>query len=357
MKILTVLGARPQFVKSGNISREIEKHNNIQEIIVHTGQHYDQNMNDIFFNEMKLTKPNYFLNIKAKNHGEMTAQMMEKLEPIIMNEQPDWVLVYGDTNSTLAGALVASKLNIKLVHIEAGLRSYNMNMPEEINRILTDRISNILCCPTQNAVKNLQKEGFDKFNCQIINSGDVMFDGIQFYKQFMKKPNIKLDKKFLLCTIHRAENTNENENLINIFKALNEIAQDVQIILPLHPRTKNIISKLNIKNHNINIIEPVGYFEMLWLLENSNMVITDSGGLQKEAYFFQKYCIILREETEWIELVDGGYNIIAGANNDKIIETYKLFKKKNLSKDIFNSSYFYGDGKASKKIINTLILN
>ena len=351
MKILTILGARPQFIKAGTVSREIAKHNDIDEVIVHTGQHYDTNMSDIFFEEMQIPKPNYFLGIGGKTHGAMTGQMMEKIEEVALREKPDWVLVYGDTNSTLAGALVATKLHIKLAHIEAGLRSFNMKMPEEINRILTDRVSSILFCPTKTAVDNLKNEGFDRFDCKVVHSGDVMYDGALFYKKLAKKPPYKINDNFILCTIHRAENTDNENRLKSIFEALNEIGEEREIVLPLHPRTKKIVQALNIDTQNLTIIEPVGYLEMVWLIDNCALVMTDSGGLQKEAYFFQKPCITLRDETEWVELVEHGFNILVGADREKIMETYKnhtsLFT-------LHSSLNLYGNGDASKIIIEEL---
>ena len=209
IKILTILGARPQFIKAGSVSREIAKYKEIEEVIVHTGQHYDANMSDIFFDEMQIAKPNYFLGTGGKSHGAMTGQMIEKIEEVALSEKPDWIMVYGDTNSTLAGAIVASKLHIKLAHIEAGLRSFNMKMPEEVNRILTDRVSNILFCPTNKAIENLKNEGYENFDCKIVESGDVMQDGAIFYKNLAVKPNIEIKKDFILCTIHRAENTDD----------------------------------------------------------------------------------------------------------------------------------------------------
>jgi len=352
MKILTVVGARPQFIKAGNFSREIENYKNIQEIIVHTGQHYDSNMSDIFFNEMKIKRPDYFLNIERKSHGEMTGDMIKEIEKVTLQEKPDVILVYGDTNSTLAGALVGAKLHIPIAHIEAGLRSFNMNMPEEVNRILTDRISSWLFCPTNRAVENLKQEGFDNFECKIVKSGDIMYDGALFYKKYAKKPkNIDIKDNFILCTIHRAENTDNPKRLIEIFKALEDIAKKREIILPLHPRSKKIIESLKLNIHNLAIIEPVGYLEMIWLIENSKLIITDSGGLQKEAFFFKKPCITLRDETEWIELVDNGFNILVGANREKILETYKKGFKKNLD---FNIN-LYGRGNSSRKIIKELL--
>lgn len=323
MKILTILGARPQFIKAGSVSREIAKYKNIEEIIVHTGQHYDANMSDIFFDEMKISKPNYFLGIGGKSHGAMTGQMIEKIEEVALKENPDWIMVYGDTNSTLAGAIVASKLHVKLAHIEAGLRSFNMKMPEEVNRILTDRVSNILFCPTTSAVENLQKEGYDNFDCSVIQSGDVMQDGAIFYKKLALKPVFTMKEDYILCTIHRAENTDDEIRLRNIFEALNEIGKEKQIVLPLHPRTKKIVSSLQLNIENLTIMEPVGYLEMVWLIDNCSLVMTDSGGLQKEAYFFKKNCITLRDETEWVELVNKGFNVLVGADKEKILEAYQ----------------------------------
>ncbi len=350
MKILTILGARPQFIKAGSVSREIAKHKDIEEVIVHTGQHYDANMSDIFFDEMKIPKPDYFLGIGGKSHGAMTGQMIEKIEEVCLKEKPDWVMVYGDTNSTLAGAIVASKLHIKLAHIEAGLRSFNMKMPEEVNRILTDRVSQILFCPTDTAVQNLKNEGFTAFDSKIIQSGDVMQDGAMFYKSLAIKPQCKLSEDYLLCTIHRAENTDDEQRIQSIFKALNRIAKEKQIILPLHPRTKKILDNLAIDTKNLTIIDPVGYLEMVWLIDHCSLVMTDSGGLQKEAYFFEKQCITLRDETEWVELVSNGFNTLVGAEYEKIIAAFRdaqAFHHKELN--------LYGGGKASEKIIKELL--
>ncbi|MFC4891882.1 non-hydrolyzing UDP-N-acetylglucosamine 2-epimerase [Pseudofrancisella aestuarii] len=354
LKILTILGARPQFIKAGSVSRKIAEYNNIKEIIVHTGQHYDANMSDIFFDEMKIPKPDYFLGVSGKSHGAMTGQMIEKIEEIALKEKPDWIIVYGDTNSTLAGAIVAGKLHIKLAHIEAGLRSFNMQMPEEINRILTDRVSDLLFCPTNIAIQNLKNEGYNNFNCKVINSGDVMQDGIIFYKKLANKPsNFYIQEEFILCTIHRAENTDNINRLREILSGLNEIAKETQIILPLHPRTKNILEKNDVldSHSNLTIINPVGYLEMIWLINNSQLVMTDSGGLQKEAYFFAKPCITLRDETEWVELVNLGVNILVGANKTSILEAYVDLDKTKF--DFSNS--LYGDGNASKIIIENIL--
>jgi UDP-GlcNAc3NAcA epimerase len=351
MKIVTILGARPQFIKAGTVSREIAKHDNIDEIIVHTGQHYDANMSDIFFEEMQIPKPNYNLNINGLGHGAMTGQMLEKIEEVLEKEKPDWVMVYGDTNSTLAGALAASKLHIKVAHIEAGLRSFNMKMPEEINRILTDRISTILFCPTQSAIDNLNNEGYDNLNIEVVKNGDVMQDGAIFYQELAVNPKVELAEEYVLSTIHRAENTDDLERLKSIISALNEIAKEVQIVLPLHPRTNAILKNNNIET-NFTIINPVGYLEMVYLIKNSKLIMTDSGGLQKEAFFFEKPCITLRDETEWVELIENGFNILVGANKEKILESYKNYAS------LFNQNYsldLYGGGKASSIIIQELL--
>jgi UDP-GlcNAc3NAcA epimerase len=352
MKILTILGARPQFIKAGSVSREIAKYKEIEEIIVHTGQHYDANMSDIFFEEMQIPKPNYFLGIGGKSHGAMTGQMIEKIEEVAIKEKPDWIMVYGDTNSTLAGAIVANKLHIKLAHIEAGLRSFNMKMPEEVNRILTDRVSNILFCPTDTAIQNLKNEGYENFDCKIVKSGDVMQDGAIFYKNLAVKPKCQTKNDFILCTIHRAENTDNEIRLKSIFEALEKVAKEKQVILPLHPRTKKILENLKLNIQNLTIIEPVGYLEMVWLIDNCSFVMTDSGGLQKEAYFFEKQCITLRDETEWVELVECGANILVGANKEKILEIFKNNSKFNQQNSKLN---LYGSGKASENIIQGLL--
>ena len=359
MKILTIIGARPQFIKAGSFSREVLKYNDLTEVILHTGQHYDSNMSDVFFEEMKIPKPDYYLGIGGKSHGAMTGQMIEKIEEVALIEDPDWVVVYGDTNSTLAGAIVASKLHIKLAHIEAGLRSFNMKMPEEVNRILTDRVSNILFCPTDTAITNLKNEGFNKFNSKVVKSGDIMLDGAMFYRKYAKKPTVQFKKEFTLCTIHRAENTDDETRLKNIFTALNEIADDNQLILPLHPRTKQKIEEFDIDIEKLTIIEPVGYLEMIWMLDNCALVLTDSGGLQKEAFFFSKPCLILRNETEWKELVDFGFNVLVGADGNKIIENYKSLISNNYkfpNEDFqVRKGNLFGSGNASEMIIKELL--
>jgi len=356
MKLLTIIGARPQFVKAAALSREIKKYPQLQEIIVHTGQHFDANMSDIFFEEMEIPKPHYHLNINGLSHGAMTGQMLEKLEEVMVKEKPDVVLVYGDTNSTIAGALAAKKLHIKVAHVEAGLRSFNMQMPEEINRILTDRISDWLFCPTDAAIENLKQEGFEHINCKVIKTGDVMEDASLFYAQkAAEKSNIihqlKLtEQSFILATIHRAENTDNINNLTHIIQALNELNQTNPVIVPLHPRTKKLIDQHQL-NPTFTIVEPLGYFDMIMLLKHCALVVTDSGGLQKEAFFFGKFCITTREQTEWVELVEHGYNFIAGTNPEKII----LLAKEKLTATYPTRLNLYGNGQACKNICEALV--
>lgn len=352
MKIITIIGARPQFIKAAAVSREFAKHQSIQEIIVHTGQHFDSNMSDIFFEEMQIPRPKYHLHIHSLSHGAMTGQMMEKIENILLEEQPDWVMVYGDTNTTLAGALAAKKLHIRVAHVEAGLRSFNMKMPEEVNRILTDRISDLLFCPTNKAIENLQNEGFENFDTQIIKNGDVMQDTALFYAPMTKKPDMLLPESFILATIHRAENTDNPENLSQIFYAFEEISKQTPVIIPLHPRTRALLSKHNITpGQGIILTEPQGYLQMVYLLQHCSLVMTDSGGLQKEAFFFEKKCLTLRNETEWVELVENGLNLLCGINTKEILNAY--IKAHSLSPDF--SIDLYGKGKASEIIAQSLI--
>lgn len=351
MNIITIVGARPQFVKAAVVSREIGKHADIHETIIHTGQHFDPNMSDLFFEEMRIPAPGYNLNINSLSHGAMTGKMLEEIEKVLLDKKTDWVLVYGDTNSTLAGALAAKKLHIKVAHVEAGLRSFNMEMPEEINRILTDRISDILFCPTETAIRNLQNEGFGHFPSRIVLSGDVMLDAALFYRQYSRPPQLELNRDFVLATLHRAENTDRPQNLLEIIRALETISREQDVILPLHPRTRAKLEALNydMRHSSIRFIEPVGYLEMIYLLDKCSLVMTDSGGLQKEAFFFRKYCITLRNETEWTELVDHGYNALAGNSYDKIMQAYREQPHPDFS------TLLYGDGHAAKVIVDTLI--
>jgi UDP-GlcNAc3NAcA epimerase len=354
-KIITIIGARPQFIKASVLSRLILKDDQLQEIIIHTGQHFDKNMSDVFFDEMEIPKPKYNLKIQSKFHGDMTGLMMSEIEKIVLKESPDCILVFGDTNSTLAGAIVSSKLRIKLVHVEAGLRSYNNNMPEEINRILTDRVSDILFCPSENAILNLKKEGFDHFReKKIINTGDIMFDASIFYSKEDIGSTKNFDEEFILCTIHRAENVDNDKNLLTILESINEIGKKIKIIFPIHPRTSSKLEVINInykkKYLNIDFIDPLGYIDMISHIKNCKYVVTDSGGLQKEAFFMKKMCLTLRNQTEWVELVEGGYNYLCEIDSDKILEANS--KIITISKS-FDENY-YGNGNTGNLIINEL---
>lgn len=351
MKILTIVGARPQFIKAAVVSRAIKRESCLYEVIVHTGQHYDKNMSDVFFDELDIPKPNYNLGIGGGSHGAMTGRQLEAIEDVLLQEKPEWVLVYGDTNSTLAGALAAAKLNIKVAHVEAGLRSFNRRMPEEINRVLTDHASSLLLAPTEAALKNLKEEGIASDRVRLV--GDVMYDASLYYRLRATKPKAlkeegTLSGSFILATVHRAENTDSPEKLRNIILGL-ERATD-QVILPLHPRTRARLDEFNISiPQNIKIIDPVGYLDMIWLEENCRIVATDSGGVQKEAYYFRKPCVTLREETEWIELVDAGWNILAGSNPSEIERAIRS----RIVKDDY--AYFYGNGSAGEKVVRALL--
>ncbi len=349
MKVITVIGARPQFIKAATVSRKFKEFHNCNEIIIHTGQHYDKNINDIFFEELSIPAPKYNLNVGSASHGIQTAQIIEKTENILLDESPDCVLVYGDTNTTIAAALASVKLNIPVAHIEAGLRSFNRQMPEEINRIVTDSISDILFAPTQNAMKILSNEG--KIDNSIF-SGDVMYDSVKFYYNKLianSKPSIIKDiEDYYLCTIHRAENTDDRNKLDQILLAFKEIKNN--IILPMHPRTKNKIKEYNLTiPDNVILTDPLGYEELLTLLIYSNKMITDSGGIQKEAYFLSKPCVTLRNETEWIETLDNEWNILCGTNPEKIINAI------NKTPGIQNNLNEFGDGDAASKIIHSLL--
>jgi UDP-N-acetylglucosamine 2-epimerase len=355
MKVLTIIGARPQFIKAAALSRYLKNLPNIKEIILHTGQHYDNNMNDNFFFELNIPKPDYNLGVGSDTHARQTAKMMIDIEDIALREWPDFILIYGDTNSTIAGAIVGAKLHIPVVHVEAGLRSYDREMPEEINRVVSDVISAILFCPTQTAVNNLKREGITK---GVYNVGDIMLETYLYYKDKAQKTSTILNglnlkpKEYILCTIHRASNTDNTENLKNIFIGLTDSKET--IILPLHPRTKKKINQNeSFKKYigsNIRIIDPVGYFDMICLEINAKKIVTDSGGVQKEAYFNKIPCITLRENTEWVETIKEGVNKLVGVDPEKIKENINDFypPDQNYSKQLF------GDGKTSAKIIERL---
>lgn len=355
MKILTIIGARPQFVKAAVVSKAIAQSGGITEIIVHTGQHFDENMSNVFFAEMGIPRPAYKLNCANNLHGAMIAQMIIEIEKIILARKPDFVLVYGDTNSTLAGAVTAAKLQVPIIHIEAGLRSFNRTMPEEINRILTDRVSEYLFCPTQQAVENLAQETIIR---NVFHVGDVMYDAVLAYNGIAEKTSTVLEKlqlqpqKYYLATVHRAENTDTKEHLEQIFSAFSCIATaDCPVILPLHPRTKKCVEQFELhKNISglVKIIPPVGYFDMLVLEKNAKIILTDSGGMQKEAYFHRVPCITLRNETEWTETVTFGWNQLTGAHCERIVQAVL---KKTLPTQEFDC---YGTGNAAKKIVEIL---
>jgi UDP-GlcNAc3NAcA epimerase len=348
MKIATVVGARPQFIKAATISRVIKNRKNIKEIIIHTGQHYDTNMSDVFFKELDIPMPEINLGVGSGTHGMQTARMLEGIENVLISEKPDWVLVYGDTNSTVAAALAAAKLNIPIAHVEAGLRSFNRTMPEEINRIATDHISSCLFAPTQNAMNLLAKEGLSDIS---VFSGDVMYDSILHYREVALKKcalnDIMADLepgKYFLATVHRQENTDVLNNLQSIFLAFSDL--DMPVIVPLHPRTHKFMDNVPFRS-NVKIMEPVGYLQMITLLDNCYKVLTDSGGLQKEAFFLKKPCITLREETEWIETLEDNWNFIVGTDVTKILEKVNV-SHFGAQKD------FFGDGKAAEKIVDRL---
>lgn len=350
-KIVTILGARPQFIKAAALSVVLKE--SFDEVLVHTGQHYDSNMSDVFFEELNIPKPDYYLNIGSGSHGAMTGEMLIEIEKVLEIEKPDFVLVYGDTNSTLAGALAASKMLIPLIHVEAGLRSFNKAMPEEQNRILTDHLSSFLFAPTETAVENLRKEGITK-GVHLV--GDVMYDGILHFSGLAKEKSSILEtlnlreKAFILCTIHRAENTNNVNRLKAIFEALNESGE--QIVLPLHPRTLKYMSDYGIKAaENIRIIEPLGYLDMVRLEDTAKKMVTDSGGVQKEAFFLGVPCVTLREETEWVETVEDGWNILVGASKDQILEAMAFFSPVTKRKN------YFGDGTSTTKIKDVIKRN
>lgn len=345
------MGARPQFVKASVLSREIEKRDNVEEIIVHTGQHFDKKMSDVFFEELCIPKPHYNLDIHGGGHGEMTGRMLQALESVLSAEVPDLVLVFGDTNSTLAGALAAAKLNISVAHVEAGLRSFNRTMPEEINRVLTDHVSDYLMCPTTVSKQNLLKEGLAS-SC-IYQVGDVMFDAVKFYGKLAHEPSwikeIGLNgQDYYLATLHRAENTDDPEKLTRILSALSQV--DKPVLLPLHPRTSERMKKYSIHtDKNIVLTGPVSFLEMAWLEANSIAIATDSGGVQKEAFFHRKHCVILREETEWTDLVKVGAATLVGSDEDKIKRELRSSQKR-----CFKNVELFGDGRAGQNILDVL---
>jgi len=389
MKIATIIGARPQFIKAAAISRAIAEHNQtnslsmIEEILVHTGQHYDDEMSAIFFRELEIPEPKYNLGIGGhdaascppipNSHGRQTGQMLTGIEEVLLKEKPDWVLIYGDTNSTLAGALAAAKLHIPIAHVEAGLRSYNRLMPEEINRVVADQLSQLLLCPSQVAVENLAAEGisprddvdgsrknakFRDLAPKVLIVGDVMADALQFAATKASTQSDILTRLglqpqgYLLATVHRAENTDDPDRLGHIMAALSELAEREPVILPLHPRTKKILEDSFLSrptpNPSLKLIDPVGYFDIIALEKSARMILTDSGGMQKEAHWLKVPCITLRDETEWVETVESGWNTLSGAASEKIVNAVQVFQPPA------THPMLYGNGQAAEKIVNII---
>lgn len=366
MKIVTIIGARPQIIKAAALSRAIREHfsKEVQEVIVHTGQHYDENMSQVFFDELGIPQPDYNLGVGSASHGVQTARMIEGIESILLKEKPDCLVLYGDTNSTLAGAIAASKIHIPIVHIEAGLRSFNKSMPEEINRICCDHCSTLLFSPTATGYKNLVNENI---TAGIYHCGDVMYDNSKYFANIADKKSQILDKEglrgvdYVLCTIHRDSNTDQPERLNAIFKALLKISESKKIVLPLHPRTSKLLNTNLEKtlfdqitdNPNIKILPPASFLDMIVLERHAQMVITDSGGVQKEAFFFQKPCLILRTETEWIEIVECGAAVITDADEKKIVESFNYF----VENPPHNYPDIFGDGNAAVFICKEMLEN
>lgn len=365
MKIATIVGARPQFIKAGTVSRAIASRQKsrdkaLNEILIHTGQHFDAGMSDIFFEEMGIPRPDHHLGISGGGHGVMTGAMLEKLEPLLLEIRPDWVLVYGDTNSTLAGALAAAKLYIPIAHVEAGLRSFNRRMPEEINRLLTDQLSSLLFCPTETAMHNLEAEGFphrmeNGDGQKMFMTGDVMYDAALFFAQ---KAGSRVanctalgltPKRYVLATVHRAENTDEPSRLRAIVDGLEAVAGQLPVVLPLHPRTRDALKRERITPEKIQLIAPVGYLDMVALESNAAVVATDSGGVQKEAFFHRVPCVTLRDETEWTELVEAGWNRLAPPGRIDLREAI-LKAAATKGRDV----HPYGNGHTAELIVDIL---
>lgn len=387
MELIHIVGARPQFIKMAVISRAIAEYNRnrkmnseeVHELVVHTGQHYDYELSEVFFHELHIPKPHYDLEVGSASHGEQTGEMLRRVEQVLLKEEPDVILVYGDTNSTLAGALAAAKLHMPVAHVEAGLRSFNKRMPEEINRVLTDHASTILFCPTEKAVENLKGEGFISIvnggrlaplglgeldlnyspdNPLVINVGDVMYDSVLYNLDLAEEKSTILQdlclerKGFYLATVHRAENTDDPNRFEEIFTAFQEIAaQGIKLICPLHPRTRKVLANRGMKNlpANLKLIEPVSYLDMLVLEKNAKLVLTDSGGVQKEAFILRVPCITLRKRTEWVETVEAGWNILVGIDREKMVSYAKYFP---LPRD--RERTIFGDGRAGERIWRAL---
>lgn len=357
LKVLTVVGARPQFIKAAAVSRVIRNSHAgcIDEVLVHTGQHFDTNMSQIFFDELAIPHPKFNLEISGGTHGAMTGRMLEAIENVLLDEKPDWVLIYGDTNSTLAGALAAAKLHIPVAHVEAGLRSFNMKMPEEVNRILADRVSSRLFCPTETAVKNLAREGVTEGVSLV---GDVMYDVSLHYRDVARLRSDALARlglnegEYVLATCHRAENTDDPDRLSAIVHALAELAVHQPVVLPIHPRTAKILAEqgLMASMKDIALVEPLPYLDMIRLEQSARVIVTDSGGVQKEAFFYEVPCVTMRDETEWTETVRLGWNRLVGADHAQIVAAVQ-----GVSRPAGPAARPYGDGAASKAIVEKLL--
>lgn len=352
LKVLTVVGARPQFIKAAAVSHALATADDVIEVLAHTGQHHDHNLSEVFFEELKVPQPKYHLGISGGTHGAMTGRMLEGLESVISDEQPDWVLVYGDTNSTIAGALAAVKLHVPIAHVEAGLRSFNLRMPEEVNRIVTDQISTLLLCPSATAVRNLQSEGRTE-GVHLV--GDVMYDVALTFAEVAARQSralatFSLEKSgYALATVHRAENTDVPERLHSILHALRDIAEHMPVIFPMHPRTRRVLeSGPHISQGRITVTEPLPFLDMLQLERNAHSILTDSGGVQKEAFFYGVPCITMRDETEWTETVELGWNRLVGADSARILEAFRQLGKPDRQPNV------YGDGKAAEQIVELL---
>ncbi len=356
VKVVDVVGARPQFIKVAPILKAIQRHNErhpdspIHEMLVHTGQHYDYEMSGVFFDDLGLKPPDYHLGVGSGTHGYQTGEMLKRIEEVLLQEKPDLVMVYGDTNSTLAGALAAAKLHIPVAHVEAGLRSFNRRMPEEINRVLTDHVSDLLFCPTRTAVENLRREGITE---GVYLVGDVMYDAALQYLELAEKKSCILEhlglepRGYALATVHRAENADNPERLQAIFAGLEAVARaGLPVILPLHPRTRKQAEALGLRPNSIRVLEPVSYLDMLVLEKNARVILTDSGGVQKEAFFFRVPCVTLREETEWVETLASGWNVLVGCDPERIVRAALAAQPGT------ESAWPYGEGKAAVRIVN-----
>ena len=348
MRVLSVVGARPQFIKAAPVSRQLRRQH--QEVLLHTGQHYDHGMSQVFFDDLGIPMPDVNLGIGSATHGRQTGQMLAGIESVLLEKQPDWMLVYGDTNSTLAGALAAAKLHIPVGHVEAGLRSFNRAMPEEINRVLTDHIADLLFCPTETAVSNLAVEGIV---AGVHDTGDVMLDAVLHHASVAEERSTILDglalepRSYLLATVHRPRNTDRTENLRAILEALSQVGETV--IFPVHPRTSKMMHAEELSvSASVRLIEPVGYLDMLQLERNARLILTDSGGVQKEAYFLAVPCVTLRQETEWVETVEAGWNMLVKADRERILESVRGSSAPATHPEVF------GDGHAAEKIVHLL---